>query len=133
MEARRRRWGAMAAGGLLLLAAPARPQADAIRREPLADVPFPGNGLHTLMIRTTLAPGGIIARHRHPGQELAYVLSGGVAVTIGAAGPRPVAAGQAFTVTPREPHLVRNPGSVPAVILSTYIVDPAEPLATPLP
>lgn len=108
-------------------------QTSAIHRQPLETADFPGNGLHTVVMRTTIDPAGVIAPHIHAGLEMAYVAAGTVTVTIGDAPPREVAAGGSFQVAPRTRHSVRNSGSEPAVVVSTYIVDPAAPLATPAP
>ena len=120
---------------MLLLAAPGASfgQASAIHRQPLETADFPGNGLHATTIRTTLDAGGLIAPHRHPGLELAYVAAGTVEVTIGDAPARRIAAGGSFQVAPVTRHSVRNPTGQAAVVVSTYIVDPAQPLATPMP
>jgi quercetin dioxygenase-like cupin family protein len=120
---------------LLLIAVPgaAFAQASAIHRQPLETADFPGDGLHTTTIRTTIDAGGLIAPHRHPGLELAYVAAGMVEVTIGDVSARRIAAGGAFQVAPGTRHSVRNPTGQAAVVVSTYIVDPAQPLATPMP
>ena len=108
-------------------------QATAIHREPMEAADFPGNGLHTIMVRTTINPAGTVAAHTHPGLELAYVTVGTVEVTIGAAAPKRVAAGQSFQIAPHTRHIVHNAGPQAAVVVSTYIVDPAAPIATPAP
>jgi quercetin dioxygenase-like cupin family protein len=115
------------------LASVAGAQVTAIHREPLQIADFPGNGLHSVMIRTTIDPAGTVAAHIHPGLELAYVAAGVVEVTIGGTAPRRVAAGQSFQIAPRTRHIVRNAGTQAAVVVSTYIVDPAAPIATPAP
>ena len=118
---------------LAAIASSASAQPGAIHRQPLQTADFPGNGLHSVMVRTTIDRGGVIAPHVHAGLELAFVASGEVEVTIAAAPARRVAAGQSFQVPPRTRHSVRNVGSHAATITSTYIVDPAAPLATPAP
>ena len=121
---------------LLLLAGVASvagAQATAIHREPLQTADFPGNGLHSVMVRTTIDPAGTVAAHTHPGLELAYVAAGAVEVTIGGAAPKQIAAGQSFQIPPRTRHVVYNSGPQAAVVVSTYIVDPAVPIATPAP
>jgi len=122
---------------LLLLAigktAPALAQSNAIHRETLQTAEFPGNGFHTIVVRTTLRAAGLIAPHRHPGLEVAVVESGEVVVTLGTGAPVPRQSGMSWQVAPGLAHSVRNVGSVPAVIVSTYIVDPSQPLASPIP
>ena len=114
-------------------AGPALAQANAIHRETLQPAEFPGNGFHTVVVRTTLRPGGVIASHRHPGLEVAVLESGEVVVTSGTAAPLPRQSGMSWQVAPGLAHSVRNVGSAPAVIISTYIVDPSQPLASPIP
>lgn len=118
---------------LLAISGTAFGQASAIHRQPLQTADFPGNGLHATTIRTTLDAGGLIAPHRHPGLEIAYVAAGMVEVTIGDRQPSRITAGGSFQVTPGTRHSVRNPTGQPAVLVSTYIVDPSQPLATPVP
>ena len=126
------------AAALFLLSLAALPgmaaaQPSAIHRQPLENADFPGGGLHTVVVRTTIDPAGVIAPHLHAGLEMAYVAAGTVSVTIGDAPARDVAAASAFQVPPRTRHSVRNTGETAAVVVSTYIVDPAAPLATPAP
>ncbi|MGI4732566.1 MAG: cupin domain-containing protein [Janthinobacterium lividum] len=118
---------------LASVASVAGAQATAVRREPLQTADFPGNGLHTVIVRTTIDPAGTVAAHTHPGLELAYVAAGVVEVTIVGAAPRRVAAGQSFQIAPRTRHVVHNAGTQAAVVVSTYVVDPAAPIATPAP
>jgi quercetin dioxygenase-like cupin family protein len=108
-------------------------QTSLIHRQPLETADFPGNGLHTVVMRTTIDPAGVVAPHLHAGLEMAYVAAGTVTVTIGDAPAREVAAGGSFQVAPRTRHSVRNSGSGRAVVVSTYIVDLAAPLVTPAP
>jgi len=115
------------AAALFLLSLAALPgmaaaQPSAIHRQPLENADFPGGGLHTVVVRTTIDPAGVIAPHLHAGLEMAYD-----------APARDVAAASAFQVPPRTRHSVRNTGETAAVVVSTYIVDPAAPLATPAP
>lgn len=119
----------------LLVAVPAAAlaQAAAIHRQPLETAEFPGGALHTLLVRTTIDAGGLVPPHVHPGLEVAYVAAGEVEVVMAGAPPRRVTAGGSFQVAPRTRHSVRNVGAGGAVVVSTYIVDPAAPLVTPAP
>jgi quercetin dioxygenase-like cupin family protein len=108
-------------------------QTTSVHRQPLETANFPGKELHTTMVRTTLDAKSLIAPHRHPGLEVAYVAVGQVEVAIGEAPERTVAAGGSFQISPGVRHKVRNNSGMAAVLVSTYIVDPVQPLASPAP
>jgi quercetin dioxygenase-like cupin family protein len=108
-------------------------QMDSVHRQKLETASFPSKRLHTSMMRTTLDAGGLIAPHRHPGLEVAYVAAGQVKVAIGDAPERTVAAGGSFQIARGVRHKVANTSAMAAVIVSTYIVDPAQPMASPAP
>ena len=104
-----RRWLLLAG----LVSGAAVGQTAGVQRQPLETATFPGKGLHTTMVRTTLDANSRIAPHRHPGLEVAYVATGRVEVTIGAAPKRLVAAGQSFQITPGLRHAVDNAAERP--------------------
>ena len=114
----------------LALFGPAPAQAAAVQRTTLQQQNFP-TPLHTVTVRIEIQPGGDVAPHTHPGAEMGFIVSGLAQVTIKGAAPRRLATGDSFAVPPEAIHEVKNPGSEPLVILSTYVVDPNRPLASP--
>jgi quercetin dioxygenase-like cupin family protein len=116
---------ALALGGFAMA------QSAAVQRTTLQTLEFPAP-LHTLTMRIEFPRGGLVARHTHPGAEMGYVVSGEAQVVIAGGAPKTLHAGDSFQVAPKTVHSVANSGTGPLVILSTYVVDPKEPLATPV-
>jgi len=117
---------------LVLLPAAAPGQDSAIHRQPLESTDWPA-GLATRLVATTIDAGGLVAAHRHPGLEVAYVAKGGVTVTIDDAPPRHVTVGSSFQVPPRTRHSVLADRAGAALVVSTYIIEAGKPIATPAP
>lgn len=67
----------------------------------------------------TYAPGADSGWHEHPGLVLATVVAGTVTRAVPCRAPETFTAGQAFVEV--GPHLVRNPGTDPAVLSITQI------------
>ena len=73
-------------------------------------------------MRVELPPGGATDRHRHPGQEYVYVVSGSIVIEPDGAAPIALAAGQAQVNPANEVHRVRNPrAAAPRVIVVALI------------
>jgi quercetin dioxygenase-like cupin family protein len=107
--------------------------AQSYHRTVLQQQDFPGATYRTVTAKTVVDPGGEVAKHTHPGAEMGYVVAGQGTVTISTAAPRPLAAGDSFAVPEGVVHSVRNTGSGPLTLLSTYVVDKSKPIATPAP
>lgn len=92
---------------------------------------FPGAVYQTVTVRTVIDPGGEVAPHTHPGLEMAYVLAGQGTVAVKGAAARPLKVGDSFAMPEGTVHSVRNTGAKPLVLLSTYVVEKAKPIASP--
>lgn len=68
--------------------------------------------------------------HVHPGEEVGYILTGTVQMSIKDRPALVLEAGDGFLIPPSTPHNALDLGPEVGRMLSTYIVDPAEPLAT---
>ena len=66
----------------------------------------------------------------HPGEEVGYILAGRVEMSIEGHPTLTLNAGDPFLIPPRTPHNALDVGPGTGMMLSTYIVEPDEPLAT---
>lgn len=96
-----------------------------------ADVTVPGR--EAVVARVELPPGGIAAWHTHPGDEVSYVTDGELTVLIAHQTPHKYPAGSAFVIPAGTVHSARNEGTVPARLVSVYVVEKGKPLASPAP
>jgi quercetin dioxygenase-like cupin family protein len=78
----------------------------------------------------TVPPGAASPKHSHPGDEIGVMLEGESIVEIEGAAPLKVAAGQAFHVPAGKAHIAKSTGSVPAKVISIWIVEKGKPLQT---
>ena len=104
---------------------------DGIKRTDLQkhDLSIPGREVVQQMVE--LAPGTVVARHTHPGEEISVVLEGELLLEIAGKPPVTLKAGQAFTVPKGAVHGVKSTGSAPVKLLATYIVEKDKPLRSP--
>ncbi|MEJ0066242.1 MAG: cupin domain-containing protein [Caulobacteraceae bacterium] len=117
----------------MTFAAPAGAQPSAVHRTTLQDQPFPAPRYHTATIRVVVDPGGEVAPHTHPGLEMGYVLDGRAVLTVAGQPPRSLGAGDSFAVSARTVHSVRNAGRGALTMVSTYVVEQGQPIASPAP
>ena len=68
--------------------------------------------------------------HIHPGEEVGYILAGTVQMQIRGRETLTLNAGDGFLIPPRTPHNALDLGPGIGRMLSTYIVDTGEPVAT---
>ena len=77
--------------------------------------------------RVELSPEAPAFRHKHPGEEIIYVLEGELEYTIDGQPPQTYSAGEALMVPAETAHSVRNVGSGHAAELATYVVEKGKP------
>jgi quercetin dioxygenase-like cupin family protein len=118
---------------LVLPAHAANAQASAVHRTILQDQDFPPPAFHTTTVRVVVDTKGIVARHTHPGVEMAYITAGRAILTIAGQPDRTLSAGESFSIPPGTVHSVRNAGPDALVIISTYVVEKDKPIASPAP
>ena len=68
--------------------------------------------------------------HQHPGEEVGYILAGTVEMMIHGKPTLTLHAGDPFLMPPRTPHNALDLGPETGMMLSTYIVEVGQPLAT---
>jgi quercetin dioxygenase-like cupin family protein len=102
-------------------------QAPGITRTDLQqhDLSIPGR--EVIQNRVDLGPEAPFVRHKHPGEEIIYVLEGTLEYHIDGQEPMTVEAGGALLVPPETVHAVRNVGSGNAAELATYVVEKGKP------
>ena len=79
----------------------------------------------------TEIPAGVESGwHMHPGEEVGYILAGTVRMEIRGQETLTLRAGDPFLMPPRTPHNATDLGPETGQMLSTYIVETDEPLAS---
>ncbi len=76
---------------------------------------------------SSLAPEAPAFRHKHPGEEITYVLEGSVQYSIDGQALATYNADDALIVPPETVHAVKNIGTGNTALLSTYIVEKGKP------
>ena len=84
-------------------------------------------GREVLQARVDFAPGASFPRHKHPGEEIIYVLTGAIEYEVDGK-PVIVKAGDVLFVPDGVVHAARNIGSEPAAELATYVLEKGKPL-----
>src|SRR5215213_249445 len=115
----------IAIGASALGAQPARPPGTA--RTDLQRHDLSVAGWETLQARVEFAPGASFPRHKHPGEEIIYVLTGTLEYEV-AGKPVTLKAGDVLFVPYGTVHAARNVGNTPAAELATYVVEKGKPL-----
>ena len=88
-------------------------------------------GRETVQARIDIAPGATANWHRHPGEEVIYVLEGTLEYQLEGRSPVSLQAGEVLFVPAGVAHKARNPGTTNGAELATYIVEKGKPLVTP--
>jgi quercetin dioxygenase-like cupin family protein len=89
------------------------------------DLSVPGR--EVIQNRVELAPEAPAVRHKHPGEEIIYVLEGSLEYSIDGRDPRTYEAGEVLFVPPETVHSVRNVGTGNTAELATYFVEKGKP------
>ena len=103
-------------------------QLPGIRRTDLQEHDLSIPGRVVVQNRVELSPEAPAVRHKHPGEEIIYVLEGTLEYSIDGQPPRTVSAGEALMVPPETVHAVRNVGAGNGAELATYVVEKGKPL-----
>jgi quercetin dioxygenase-like cupin family protein len=90
------------------------------------DLSIPGH--EALQARVDIEPGAAFPSHRHPGEEIIYVLSGTLQYDVEGRPPATLKAGDVLFVPAGTAHSAKNVGNVPASELATYVVAKDKPL-----
>ena len=90
------------------------------------DLSIPGR--EVVQNRVDISPQAPAFRHKHPGEEIIYVLEGSLEYQVEGKAPVTLNAGEVFFVPAETIHAVRNVGSGNAAELATYVVEKGKPL-----
>jgi len=90
-------------------------------------------GRDIVQVRTEIPAGVASGWHTHPGEEVGYIVAGTVQMEILNEPTLTLHPGDGFLIPPRTPHNALDFGPDTGVMLSTYIVDAGEPIATFVP
>ena len=117
----------IAGSALLLPVAQAQP---GVTRAELQRQDLSVGGREAVQVRVDLAPGVAFPSHSHPGEEIAYVLSGSLEYQFAGKSPVTLKAGESLFIPAGTVHSAKNVGTTSASELATYIVEKDKPLLT---
>jgi quercetin dioxygenase-like cupin family protein len=101
-----------------------------LKRTEIQHRPLSIAGREVVQVLTEIPCGVESGWHIHPGEEVGYILAGTVRMMIQDQPTLTLHAGEGFLMTPRLPHNALDVGPETGQMLSTYIVEVGEPLAT---
>src|SRR5215212_9347625 len=101
-----------------------------LKRTELQHVPSSIPGRLIVQVLTEIPAGVESGWHQHPGEEVGYILAGTVRMEIEGKPTLTLRAGDPFLMPPRTPHNATDLGPGTGQMLSTYIVESGEPIAS---
>src|SRR6266850_5318295 len=101
----------------------ARAQQPGIKRTDLQrhDLSVPGR--EAVQVRVDLDPGAAFGKHRHPGEEIIYVIEGSLEYEVEGKPPMTLKAGEVLFIPAGTIHAAKNVGSGNAAEIATYVVE----------
>jgi quercetin dioxygenase-like cupin family protein len=87
-------------------------------------------GREIVQVLTEIPAGVESGWHQHPGEEVGYILAGTVQMHLHEQPVLTLHPGDPFLIPPSTPHNAIDLGPETGRMLSTYIVEPDQPLAT---
>lgn len=120
---------------LLLTAAPGNPAtalAGGVTRTDLQRHDLSIDGRETVQARIDIAPGAVAPWHRHPGEEVIYVLEGTLEYQLEGQAPVAISTGEVLFVPAGTAHIARNRTTANGAELAIYIVEKGKPLLVPV-
>jgi quercetin dioxygenase-like cupin family protein len=103
-------------------------QPDGIKRFELQRQDLVVPGREVVQVRVDLEPGVVFECHRHPGDEIIYVIEGTFEYQVQGRAPITLGAGEVLFIPSGATHSAKNVGSGNAAELATYIVEIGKPL-----
>lgn len=90
------------------------------------DLSIPGR--ETVQARIDFPPGSLAPRHRHPGEEIIYILAGPLEYQVAGGDWRRYDTGEVLFIPAGTVHAARNTSTAPGAELATYVVEKGKPL-----
>lgn len=119
----------LAVGVLSLQAAQAQQE---IQRTDLLQKDITVSGKEVVQARVDFNPGATSINHKHPGEEVAFVLEGALEYQLEGQAPVILKAGRSLFIPSGVAHLARNVGEGKASELATYVVSKGATLVEPV-
>jgi quercetin dioxygenase-like cupin family protein len=94
------------------------------------DLSIPGR--EAIQVRVDIGPRERAPRHRHPGEEIIYVLEGTLEYEVEGKPPVTLKVGDVLFIPAHTIHSAKNVGSGTAAELATYVVEKGKPLVVPV-
>jgi quercetin dioxygenase-like cupin family protein len=86
-------------------------------------------GREVVQVRVDFPPGVLAVRHKHPGEELVYIIEGVLEYQLDSRPPVTLKPGDVLFIPYGTHHAVKNVGGGNAAELATYIVEKGKPLS----
>ena len=98
----------------------------------LQTTPSGDNTKETVISSAEFAPGVIMPRHTHPGDDYTVVLQGTLELIVEGREPRQLSAGEAFYVPSGLVHYSRVLGDTPVRIIAIWVIEKGKPAMQPV-
>jgi quercetin dioxygenase-like cupin family protein len=105
-------------------------QVPGIERTDLQHYDLSAPGREMIQNRVVISPEAQPIRHKHPGEEIIYVLEGSLEYEVEGKPPVTLTAGEVLFIPAGTIHAAKNVGSGNASELATYVVEKDKPLLT---
>lgn len=99
-----------------------------MHRKELSRHPLSIPGYEEVQVQVDIDPGTTAPKHKHPGEEIIYVIEGSLAYRLQDRPPVTLKAGDVLFVPAGVVHSATNVGQTPAAELGTYLVPIGKPL-----
>ena len=104
--------------------------AGTLKRTEIQHSPSSIPGREIVQVLTEIPAGVESGWHTHPGEEVGYIVAGTVEMAVQGRATLTLRAGDGFLIPPGTPHNARDLGPGTGHMLSTYIVETGQPLAS---
>ena len=101
---------------------------EGVKRTDLQRHDLSAAGREAIQVRVDIAPGVLAPPHKHPGEEIIYVLEGTLVYEVEGKPPVTLKAGDVLFIPYGTVHSAKNVGTVNAAELATYVVEKGKPL-----